>query len=275
MDAIFQDPARFSDALVFASGIAWAEEKRKRLLEDRNEEAPHPARLVVGRLSRGPFSAQAVADGSVILERSGEEERLAGTAFDTFATECREWLSKALSDQVPGFVPTLLDPLFLFQISGFLPDLVSFSTESVPLHSLRLEETNCIGQPVFRSFDRSGIVRTLLGKSDSDDRFAQENYVGQSNRERREEIARSVRERGVDPARGRIVLFNDSPSIRDGRHRAAALWIVDPGAVVPVLRLRFRNGAHDTVPFPWNMMRPSLFLSRIPAHIPFVRRLPG
>ena len=98
----------------------------------------------------------------------------------------------------------------------------------------RLKVTSIAGSDVIRAMnlDYKGYNRTFgLDKSATPQRVVQ---------------AQNIISSGKYGATGeRIVLFNDQMFIRDGQHRAAAIFAENPNAKIEVLRLKFRDGRYS------------------------------
>lgn len=146
---------------------------------------------------------------------------------------------------------SMIDPEFLFQISDFLPDLTHIEIRNIPLTDLKVDTINKIGFPTYRSISESRVVKALKGNHKEDDKRLQINPYGMTNQERTNYIAESVRINGYPYKNKRVVLFNDEMVIRDGQHRAAALYMENPNMSIEVLCLQFSYNLHGVDKYPF------------------------
>ena len=79
----------------------------------------------------------------------------------------------------------------------------------------------------------------------------QSNNYSESNQDRVDSIVSKIKSEGYPFNDQYIVLFNNQNIIRDGQHRASALYIEGETKMVPVIRLIFTNNAHNMSNYPW------------------------
>ena len=144
---------------------------------------------------------------------------------------------------VKGFDARKQDPLCLFQIAEQLPWLREVKIDYIPVKNIIVDTLDKNGRVVFKYLKHSRVVKALRGDYAEDDMRQQQNFIGQSNRQRLFSIFESVRKNGY-PFNGEyITLYNDQNIIRDGQHRAGAIYVLNPEAVIPIQRWIFQDNA--------------------------------
>ncbi len=145
---------------------------------------------------------------------------------------------------IEGFSCRDVDPLFLSQISAFLPDLVEVRKEKIQLSKLRVYKW--VGFILFlKNIASSKVYKAYCGDAKADDRYVQVNKRGESNKDRRDKMLDSIRTNGYPYDNKYIILFNDQNIIRDGQHRAAALYYLYGDKEVEVVRFIFADNKHS------------------------------
>lgn len=145
---------------------------------------------------------------------------------------------------IEGFSCRDVDPLFLSQISAFLPDLVEVRKEKIKLSELQVYKW--VGFVLFlKNIASSKVYKAYCGDAKADDRYVQVNKRGESNKDRRDKMLESIKTNGYPYENKYIILFNDQNIIRDGQHRAAALYYLYGDEEVEVLRIIFADNKHN------------------------------
>ena len=191
--------------------------------------------------------------------------------FRQMAEQCTEILDNFISLQ--EFSCKELNPVFLSQIAHMLPDLEEVQKRQMELHRFRIQTKNKYGIPVIQKVKDSRILKALQGDHREDDGFSQqENHIFQSNAERTAENLRIIEAEGYDPDKGMIVIFNGQEFIRDGQHRAAALYFLGKNDPVETLDLVFRDRRYSLPRHPaihfflcWNLKKVKKALLVLPA----------
>ena len=159
--------------------------------------------------------------------------------FRAFADDMLDAITAAVN--VEGFDARKQDLLFLFQHATLLPWLREFRIEYMPVKEIIVDTLGENGKNVYRYLKHSRVVRALRGDYAENDVRDQQNLIGQNNLQRLLSIFESVRKNGY-PLNGEyITLFNDQNIIRDGQHRAASIYVLNPEAVVPIQRWIFQD----------------------------------
>jgi hypothetical protein len=145
---------------------------------------------------------------------------------------------------IEGFSCRDVDPLFLSQISAFLPDLVEVRKEKIKLSQLQVYKW--VGFLLFlKNINASKVYKAYRGDTKADDKYVQINKTGESNKDRRDKMLESIKTNGYPYENKYIILFNDQNIIRDGQHRAAALYYLYGDKEVEVLRFIFADNKHS------------------------------
>ena len=162
--------------------------------------------------------------------------------LDDLACECGIAINNFLSGT--GFNYSDYDPLFLSQISDYLPDLIEVRDDKVRLKDLRVD-TSFLGFFGYGGIEKSRVFKAYKGKTKEDERYRQVNRFGETNEERRNALLESVRKNGYPFNNNYIILFNNQNIVRDGQHRAAALYYLYGDMEISVKRLIFKDGKHN------------------------------
>lgn len=168
--------------------------------------------------------------------------------FLTFSSMLQDALSAIV--KVEGFCLEQFDPIFLAALGDGLCDLESVAVEQLSLAKLEVYTDSWIGQRL-RPLPESRVAYALKGLSQNYMSNIQENLYGQSNIDRLSMILEEVRSEGYPYKERYIVVFNDQNIIRDGQHRAAALYFLNGNQEIPIIRLWFRNGRFRITRYPW------------------------
>jgi len=153
--------------------------------------------------------------------------------------------------EIEGFDVNNFDPTFLDMISKLLLDLTKVEYTTINLDQLKVQTLGCFNIPVIRDISQSRIIKALKGKSNEQFKYQQENLRGQTNIERMNQIFTSISEHGYPYDDKHIVLFNNQNFIRDGQHRAAALFYLKGAIEIPVIRLHFKDNKYCGSNFGW------------------------
>jgi hypothetical protein len=181
--------------------------------------------------------------------------------FHELAIRCMEILN--VFCEKSNFDCSSIDPIFLFDIATYLPDLIKVGYRKVYLSELKLfTNNNTFKIPRSRKINESWVYKALQGDTREDDNRYQLGYYGCSNHERTILIDESIHANGYPWKNNYIVLFNEQTYIRDGQHRAASLYNIDKNQHIEVMVLYFENNKHNIPKHPqahyffcWNIKR--------------------
>ena len=144
-----------------------------------------------------------------------------------------------------------VDPLFLFEISRYLPELQCVKKEKVKLAELQVDTLLMGTLPMIRNIKHSRIIAALKQNTRENDMHSQENLLFQDNSQRLESIKRIIESKGY-PYDGRyIILFNNQRVIRDGQHRAGCLYFDCPDRQIDVQRFIFKDEMYNVAMYPY------------------------
>lgn len=148
-----------------------------------------------------------------------------------------------------GLTVANFDREFLGQIGHMLIDLEDASFEEVAVADLLVTvKRGRLGRLKVSPIAGSDVIRAMNSDFNS---YKQTFGLDRNPAKRRVKQAQKLAASGEYGANGeRIVVFNDQMFIRDGQHRAAAIFSNDPTAKVEVLRIRFRDGRHSVPKVP-------------------------
>lgn len=164
-----------------------------------------------------------------------------------FCEEIRHIINELID--VSGFDVASLDPVFLHQIAGMLPDLEKVRMDEIELRNLLVESCN---RKVIRPLAQSRGVKALQGDNAENDAFYQINLIGQSNRDRIQLVYKILSRQQYGENGQFVVLFNSQNIIRDGQHRAACMYYAAGGTKkISVMRLCFKNEKYNLSMHPW------------------------
>ncbi len=147
-----------------------------------------------------------------------------------------------------GLTVANFDREFLGQIGHMLIDLQDASFEEMAVADLLVTvKRGRFGRPKVAPIAGSDVIRAMNSDFDS---YKKTFGLDRKSAKGRIDRAQNLAVFGEYGANGeRIVVFNDQMFIRDGQHRAAAIFRNDPTAKVEVLRIRFRDGRHSVPKF--------------------------
>lgn len=165
------------------------------------------------------------------IEELNELARNSGIALNNFLS-------------IDGFDYIDFDPLFLSQIASYLPDLIEVRDEKIKLSEL-LVDTRVCGFIRYRGIDKSRVYKAYLGNAKEDERYKQINKHGETNSDRRDTLLESIKNNGYPYNNNYIILFNDQNIVRDGQHRAAALYYLNGDIEIPIKRMIFIDNKHN------------------------------
>ena len=136
-----------------------------------------------------------------------------------------------------------IDAMYLEQILGIdLPFIVSAKIEMIQMEDLRnFSVENPCGIP---------LIEGRYYKQISTDSYINypnhiNNFIGQTNEERTRTVLETMKESNYAKNGKYIILYNDSNVIRDGEHRAAALYHLYGNIEIPVLRIKFSHNYYS------------------------------
>lgn len=159
--------------------------------------------------------------------------------FRAFADDMSDAITAIVN--VKGFDAKKQDPLILFDIAEQLPWLREVRIEYMPVKDIIVDTLDKNGKTVFKYLKHSCVVRALNGDYAEDDMRQQINFIGQDNRQRLFSIFESVKKNGYPFNDEYILLYNDQNIIRDGQHRASAVYVLNPEAIIPIQRWIFQD----------------------------------
>lgn len=202
---------------------------------------PAVIELKNGRMSIGKYRIEDNIGESIHLH-------IGDWRFDLTLEELNELTSQSVVAlnkfiNIDSFRVEELDPLFLSQISEYLPDLKEVRIERIFLSKL-LVDTRIFGIIRYKSIKSSRVYKAYSGNERADEKYSQINKVGETNKKRRDSILESVRSNGYPYSNKYIILFNNQNIIRDGQHRAAALYYLYGDKEIEVKRFIFKDNKH-------------------------------
>lgn len=146
---------------------------------------------------------------------------------------------------VEGFCVEDYDPRFLAELGDKLLDLQRVELDQVALDQIEVYVETLFGGYRLRKLPNSRVVRALSGDEKLFKAYSQENAFGESNMTRLESIVQSIRDNGYPRDGKHIVFMNDQNIIRDGQHRASALYHLNGSMSIPVRRLHFKGNRYN------------------------------
>lgn len=178
----------------------------------------------------------------------------------SLAESCKVILNEFIN--INNFDCDMLDASFLIDIAEYLPDLEEIIFDDINIKDLIID-TEILGFiPVYKNIKYSRIVKAINGNSREDDKRIQNNDFGIDNAKRTFLIYEDIKKNGYNYLAKRIVLFNNELNIRDGQHRAGALYCINNNCKIPALFLKFKNSKHNVIKHPslyyifhWNLGR--------------------
>ncbi len=162
-------------------------------------------------------------------------------------------INNAISEiiDVKDFDLKYFDPVFLANIGEDLTDLREMRFENILLNNLKIQRKGIFNLTVVSKLSKSRVIRAIKGDPKENDSYMQSNNYSESNQDRVDSIVSKIKSEGYPFNDQYIVLFNNQNIIRDGQHRASALYIEGETKMVPVIRLIFTNNAHNMSNYPW------------------------
>lgn len=130
-----------------------------------------------------------------------------------------------------------IDPMFLEQVLGVdLPFLISVQIKNIYLNELKnFSEEDKNGVPL-----KSGrYFKQITSNSYINYPRHINNLYNESNEDRIKKVLKAMKDNSYAKNGSMIILYNDSLVIRDGEHRAAALYYLYGNIEIPVLVLSF------------------------------------
>lgn len=201
------------------------------------------------KIGNSPFKVEDNIGESIHIHYDELRIDLTVAEFLTISSDMIESLNNLID--VKGFNARNYDPLFIEMCSGFLMDLVEVEQTTIKLEELKVQTVGMFGLPVMRSISRSRVTKALNGNAKEQMNHKQENYRGLTNLDRMDLAYRSVKENGYPYKDQFIVLFNDQNFIRDGQHRAAALYHLGGNKEIPIVRWHFKDRKYNSTNYPW------------------------
>lgn len=165
--------------------------------------------------------------------------------------EFSEMIEESLSSliDVEGFNLSELDPVFLDAIGEGVLDIESVTKDRIRLSDLEVYTGGLKGFGVGGISD-SRMYKALVGEAGSYEKYQQSNHYGQTNQARLNGVLRETEKKGYPVNNRYIVLFNDQNIIRDGQHRASALYYLKGDIDIDVVRIKFRNNKFNISRYP-------------------------
>lgn len=149
-----------------------------------------------------------------------------------------EDLKVAITDlvEVDGFDCNMFDGVFLeHMLWKYLLDLESITYEEVNLSDLWVW-----GRKV-KKIPKSRVYKALRGDEKKAKKAVGSDHISQSGKERIAQINDSIETAGYDTNQGYIVVFGDDNVIRDGQHRACALYHQHGDMKVKIMRMQIKG----------------------------------
>jgi len=153
--------------------------------------------------------------------------------FEQMARDSAEVIDEIVG--VEGFHAADYDPVFMEQMLWkHLLALRCVKKDTVKLSELWINEPRLVRIKDSRMYRNMKSAGKKVRSKGSD-------HFGQSGRERVELIRKSMQENGYDESKGCFVVYGNDNIIRDGQHRACALYLQQGDMEVPVIRLYFSD----------------------------------
>ena len=141
-----------------------------------------------------------------------------------------------------GLSVSNFDKEFLAQIAYMLVDLESADLERVAVQDLRVTIKKRFG---FRKVVKLAESPVISAAHENFSNYERTFGSDQDNARKRIKRVQGIVATGEYGANGeRVILFNDQMLVRDGQHRAAAIYLANPSAKIEVIRFRFRGNRH-------------------------------
>lgn len=136
-----------------------------------------------------------------------------------------------------------INPMYLEQVLGVdLPYLISAKIEEVRLSDLRNFDIN---NPYGSLIQNGRYYKQISSNAYINTPSHINNFIGQTNEERTKAVLETMKNGQYGNNDELIVLYNDSPIIRDGEHRAAALFYLYGDITLKVLKLKFSKNYYS------------------------------
>lgn len=141
------------------------------------------------------------------------------------------------------------DPIFMDHMSGYIVDLEKIEITDINISEINVLTQNIIGMPVVKNVKYSRVMKALKGAVVENNKYVQENILGQDNQERLKINYSYVKENKMDSLiTPKVVFFNDDNIIKDGQHRVCCFLDIYNESVIPIVRMYFRDNMHN---FTW------------------------
>lgn len=138
---------------------------------------------------------------------------------------------------VDGFNAFDLDPVFLSHMLWRNLEHL----RQVKYDIVRLSDMLCSYETKLYKLKDSMGVKMLKGQVEETEDYRKCNHLGQSDKERYQELYDSIKQNGYPYNNNYIVMYGNDNIIRDGQHRAACLYLMYGDIEVPVVRFFFDN----------------------------------
>jgi len=163
--------------------------------------------------------------------------------FSGFAKMIEESLQSLI--EIDNFNLNNYDPIFLSDLNEKLYDLQKVCYEKINLSRLQIIRKNILGLPMKSNINESRVFRAISRETKENDEYIQKNYYGYTNKDRVEYIYEQIKESGYPLKEEYIVLINNQNVIRDGQHRASALFHIYGNVEIPIIRLFFKDNKYN------------------------------
>ena len=147
--------------------------------------------------------------------------------------------------EIDNFNLNNYDPIFLSGLNEKLYDLQKVSYEKINLSRLQIIRKNILGLPMKSNINESRVFRAINRETKENDEYIQKNHYGNTNKDRVEYIYEQIKESGYPLKEEYIVLINNQNLIRDGQHRASALFHIYGNLEIPIIRLSFKDNKYN------------------------------
>ena len=153
------------------------------------------------------------------------------------------WDALASMYDTEDFQVKTIDARYLEQILGIdLPFIMNAKIEMIKMEDLR---NFSVGNPKGIHLRKGRYYKQISTDSYINYPNHINNFIGQTNEERTKAVLESMKESNYATNGKYIVLYNDSNVIRDGEHRAAALYHLYGNIEIPVLRIKFSHNYYS------------------------------
>jgi hypothetical protein len=163
--------------------------------------------------------------------------------FFVFAKMIEESLQSLL--EIENFNLSNFDPIYLGDLNEKLYDLQKVCYEKIYLSQLQIIRKNFLGLPMKSNIKKSRVYRAINRETKENDEYIQENYYGNTNRDRVRYSYEQIKKSGYPLKEEYIVLINNQYLIMDGQHRASALFHIFGNIEIPIIRLVFKDNKYN------------------------------